>query len=425
MPSLKRRGPLAVVGCALAACAVWDVGPVRADPAPAYEVLLERIGRNAPAQVEADALLEAAEARLRQAGVRANPELALRADGVLGGKPYAGWGEAEISLDLTQNLELGGRRGARVDVARAEVGVSALRREQAGIDTVARLALTYAEAEAAERRFALAEDALTLAVADARAALVLVEEGREPLLRGIQAETEAAMARAAVEGARAERDVAFARLTAEAMLPTPVTSVRAGVQAGVQAGVLDRTSPATLDAAASLAVRVAEAEAEAAERRIGREQAEARPNISASLGVTRYQAEDATALTVGLSMPLPLFDRNRGNIDAARAEHRAAEARVAGARLADAANRSAALARLRASASRVAAGDMGVASAEEAYRLSRLGFEAGRISQLELRSTRVALISARDVAVEARLARVRAEIELARLQGRAPFEGGR
>lgn len=417
MPSLKRRGPLAVVGCALAACAVWDVGPLRADPAPAYEILLERIGRNAPAQVEADALLEAAEARLRQAGVRANPELALRADGVLGGKPYAGWGEAEISLDLTQNLELGGRRGARVDVARAEVGVSALRREQAGIDTVARLALTYAEAEAAERRFALAEDALTLAVADARAALVLVEEGREPLLRGIQAETEAAMARAAVEGARAERDAAFARLTAEAMLPTPVTSVRAGV--------LDRTSPAASDAAASLAVRVAEAEAEAAERRIGREQAEARPNISASLGVTRYQAEDATALTVGLSMPLPLFDRNRGNIDAARAEHRAAEARVAGARLADAAERSAALARLRASASRVAAGDMGVSSAEEAYRLSRLGFEAGRISQLELRSTRVALISAHDAAVEARLARVRAEIELARLQGRAPFEGGR
>lgn len=421
MSSLKRRGPLAVVGCALAACAVWDVGPVRADPAPAYEILLERIGRNAPAQVEADALLEVAEARLRQAGVRANPELALRADGVLGGKPYAGWGEAEISLDITQNLELGGRRGARVDVARAEAGVSALRRGQAGIDTVARLALTYAEAEAAERRFALAEDALTLALADARAALVLVEEGREPLLRGIQAETEAAMARAAVEDARAERDVAFARLTAEAMLPTPVTSV----QAGVLAGVLDRTSPAAPDAAASLAVRVAEAEAEAAARRIERERAEARPNVSASLGVTRYQAEDATALTVGLSMPLPLFDRNRGNIDAARAEHRAAEARVAGARLADAADRSAALARLRASASRVAAGDMGVASAEEAYRLSRLGFEAGRISQLELRSTRLALISARDAAVEARLARVRAEIELARLQGRAPFEGGR
>lgn len=416
MNSLKRRLPLVAAGCVLAVAA-WDVGPARADPAPAYETLLQRIGQT-PARQEAQALLDAAEARLRQAGVRPNPELVVRADGVLGGKPYAGWGEAEISLDVTQNLELGGRRGARIDVARAEAGVSALRRDQAGIDTAARLALTYAEAEAAERRFALAEEALALALADARAAMALVEEGREPLLRGVQAETEAAAARVSTEEARAERDAAFARLTAEAMLPTPVTSVGDGL--------LDRTSPTFPDSGEiSLTVRVAEAEAEAAESRIRREQIEARPNVSASVGVTRYQAEDATALTFGLSMPLPLFDRNRGNIDAARAERRAAEARVTGARMAEAAERSAALARLRVSASRVAVGDMGVTSAEEAYRLSRLGFEAGRISQLELRSTRSALIAARDAAVEARLARVRAEVDLARLQGRAPFEGGR
>jgi outer membrane protein, heavy metal efflux system len=73
--------------------------------------------------------------------------------------------------------------------------------------------------------------------------------------------------------------------------------------------------------------------------------------------------------------------------------------------------------------SRVSAADAGVASAEEAYRLSRIGSEAGRISQLELRVTRAALISARTSAVDARLARVQAEIELARQDGRAPFQG--
>ena len=73
--------------------------------------------------------------------------------------------------------------------------------------------------------------------------------------------------------------------------------------------------------------------------------------------------------------------------------------------------------------SRVAAADAGVTSSEEAYRLSRIGFEAGRISQLELRGTRAALITARNAAVDARLARVRAEIDLARLQARAPFGG--
>ena len=64
-------------------------------------------------------------------------------------------------------------------------------------------------------------------------------------------------------------------------------------------------------------------------------------------------------------------------------------------------------------------------AAEEAYRLSRIGFEAGRISQLELRSTRAALIASRNAAVDARIARVRAEIDLARLEGRAPFGDSR
>ena len=50
-----------------------------------------------------------------------------------------------------------------------------------------------------------------------------------------------------------------------------------------------------------------------------------------------------------------------------------------------------------------------------------IGFEAGRISQLELRSTRTALIASRNAAVDARIARVLAEIDLARLEGRAPF----
>ncbi|MFX5825133.1 TolC family protein, partial [Acinetobacter baumannii] len=71
--------------------------------------------------------------------------------------------------------------------------------------------------------------------------------------------------------------------------------------------------------------------------------------------------------------------------------------------------------------SRTRAADESVVAAEEAYRLARIGFDAGRISQLELRSTRSALIAARGTAVDARLSRVAAEIDLARLEGRAPF----
>lgn len=413
MSPLYRRPPRVVAGCAMVALATAIAGPVWADPAPAFETLLQQIGAS-PTTLEADALRDAAEARVRQARVRPNPTLALDVENAFGSGPFEGFGNAETTLGLTQDLELWGRRGARVDAARAEAGTAALRRDLAVIDAAGRLALVYAEAEAAERRFDLAEEALSVTLADARAALTLVEEGREPMVRALQGESEAATARAVLDEAQAERDAAFARLTAAAMLPTPVTSI--------EASLIDQVPAAALASdAATPVVRVAEAERDAAERRIAVERIQSRPDVSASVGLRRYEVEDATALTLGLSLPLPLFDRNRGNIDAAQAEFRAAEARLMGARQEAQADRNAATARLNASTSRVKAADAGVTAAQEAYRLSRIGFDAGRISQLELRSSRAALISSRNAAVDARLARVRAEIDLARLQGRAPF----
>ncbi|WP_449253919.1 TolC family protein [Brevundimonas naejangsanensis] len=417
MPPTFRRPPRFAVSCALAALAVLAVPavPAWADPAPSFAELLSRLDQ-APATLEADALSQAAEARVRQARARPNPTIGLDAENAFGTGPFSGFGNAETTLSVSQDLELFGRRTARIDAARAEAGTAVLQRDLAVVDAAGRLALVYAEAEAGERRAALAEEALTLTVADARAALALVEEGREPLLRGIQGESEAAAARANRDEAVAERDAAFARLTAVAMLPVPVTTI--------DASLLDQAPAAALVSSdVSLAVRVAEAQRIAAEQRIAVERVRARPDINASVGIRRYEAEDATALTFGVSMPLPLFDRNRGNIDAAQAEFRAAEARVTGARQEAQADRAAALARLGASLSRVGAADGGVASAEEAYRLSRIGFEAGRISQLEMRVARAALVSARTTAVDARLARVRAEIDLARQDGRAPFQG--
>jgi len=415
MPPSHRLRPRLAVGCAVAALFGAASSPAWADPAPSYAQLLADLDRT-PASLEARALEDAAEARVRQAYARPNPTLALETENALGSGPFSGFDNADTTLSITQDLDLWGRRGARIDAARADAGAATVRRDLAVAEAAGRLALAYAEAEAAQRRADLADENLALTIEDARAALVLVEQGREPLLRGIQGESEAAAARATADEARAERDAAFARLTAVAMLPAPVTAI--------EASLLDQTpAAAQISPNAAPTVRLAEAERAAAERRIEVERTQARPDISATVGVRRFEAEDAAAFVFGVSLPLPLFDRNRGNIDAARAEHRAAEARLSGARQEAQADRAAAQARLAASASRVSAADAGVASAEEAYRLSRIGFEAGRISQLELRVTRTGLVNARAAAVDARLARVRAEIDLARQDGRAPFEG--
>ncbi len=57
-------------------------------------------------------------------------------------------------------------------------------------------------------------------------------------------------------------------------------------------------------------------------------------------------------------------------------------------------------------------------TAQEAYQLTRVAYEAGKAPLLELINARRSLAEARTQTIEAQLARLRAEAGLARLQGR-------
>ena len=76
----------------------------------------------------------------------------------------------------------------------------------------------------------------------------------------------------------------------------------------------------------------AQAEREAAAYRVEVAKRQAIPDVTVSLGVRRIEADKANAMLVGVSVPLPLFDRNCGNISAALAEKQGAEARATAAR---------------------------------------------------------------------------------------------
>jgi cobalt-zinc-cadmium efflux system outer membrane protein len=63
----------------------------------------------------------------------------------------------------------------------------------------------------------------------------------------------------------------------------------------------------------------------------------------------------------------------------------------------------------------------GERTAEEAYRLTRLGYEGGKLALVELLAARRALADAKTQTLDAALERLSAQAALARLQGRAPF----
>jgi cobalt-zinc-cadmium efflux system outer membrane protein len=405
---------LSATGLAVAVLlALVPTGHVAAQTAPSYESLLSRLNQM-PATVQGVALAEAAEARVQQARALPNPTVSIEAENAYGTGPYKGFSNADSIVTLSQPLEIWGQRGARVRAARAEAGAAGLRGDLMRSDAAGRLAATYAEAEAALRRYELASEALALIEQDAKAVAAMVSEGREPNLRGVQARSEVANAKASLDEAEAYRDAALARLAGVSLVDSPLTDIGESL--------LDRVPSHPIDnEAAPLAVRIAQAEADASGRLIDVERKRALPQLSASVAQTRFRQAGDQAYNVGISLSIPLFDRNRGAIQAAYAEQRAAEAVLEAQRRDSEAARLGAVASLKASNSRARAADESVQAADEAYRLARIGFEAGRISQLELRSTRSTLIAARGGAVDARLSRVAAEIDLARLEGRAPF----
>lgn len=415
--SLIMRGRLHHAAASAAAIlgALASGSGAAADPAPPFRELLNQAQASAPRLAEAAAQVRQAEGLSRQAGARPNPTADVQVENFNGTGPFRGSNEAETTFSVGQALELGGKRSARVAAGRAGLEAARARLVQSRADYAFALADAYAQAEAAERQVALGQEALTLAEEVLRISRALVEAGKEAELRSLQAQAAVTSARAALDAARAERTGAFARLTALAGSSAPFTSLSESLLAAT-----DLAGRHDVDLLTTPAVVAAEADRQAAARRVRVERTRAVPDLTVTAGVRRFSADDSTAVVAGLSIPIPVFDQNRGNISAAQGDLQGAEARLSAARLDAQAELRTALFQVDAAQSRVSAASESEETAVEAYRLTRIAYEAGKSPLLELINARRSLAEARTQTIEAQLARLRAEAGLARLQGR-PF----
>lgn len=380
--------------------------------APPFAQLL-RESASSPLLAALDADVDRAEGLAQQAAARPNPTISVYGENFAGSSPYGGFGRTETTLQVNQPIEIGGKRAARVAAGDAGVVAAMARSVEARLTYAYDLARAYAAADIADRRIGLAEDEVEEATADLKVARALVTAGKEARLRQLQAETELSTLQSQLETASADRAAALARLAGMAGAVTPYT--------GLSESLLDRmaTQPPSgpPDPLHSIAVRAAEAERDAAARRAAAQRKAAIPDVTAQFGVRRLELDNATAVVAGISMPLNLFDRNTGNIAAADAEARGAEARAAAARIEAQANAHAAHILAAAADARTAAAARTMTTAEEAYRLARIAYEAGKSPLIELLAARHGLGVARGVVLDAMAARLDARAALARVQG--------
>lgn len=171
-------------------------------------------------------------------------------------------------------------------------------------------------------------------------------------------------------------------------------------------------------------------QAEAAERALAAqkrlEQARALPDVTLSAGYRQFEASGENALVAGLSVPLPLFDRNR---DAVRAADYRLSARAVNRQAMEAqilAQQRATIASLKAARSRLTQlQEEALPAARQAYDASLRGYSVGKFDLTSTIDARRALIETQLAAIEAALSLHMEDMRLRSLIGATPFDGDR
>lgn len=216
------------------------------------------------------------------------------------------------TIRIGQLLELGGKRMARVQAAQLNEELAVRDYEARRVDIIARVANVFTEVLAGQERLKLAEETKLLAQNVVDKVVLRVQAGKVPPIEETRAKIGLSAAR--IEWEQAQRDLASARKRLALMwgstspqfdqaLGSLETSTPPPNFHQLQELVL--SNPMALRAMKNIEHRKALVEVEET-RRI--------PNLTVNAGIVHHAQLGGTTAVAGLMIPLPLFDRNQGNL---------------------------------------------------------------------------------------------------------------
>ena len=312
---------------------VW----ARADGLTLEQAVQQALARNPELQAARYAV-DVAHGRLQQAGLWPNPRLQFEGES---DKPYADNGEFSRNLGFSQDFPIAGRINRQKDVARVDVALVLAEINEAERRLAGQVAGRFYTAVTIDRGIALRNELIDIERS-------LVDVTRNRLKAGEVSELDVNTITLELERLTAERDVllgdqgvAVAELAASLGLPVPYTMELdtslppIGPQPALP--VLERRAYARRP---DLRIRTLETDRARAEQALAR--ASAWEDWTVWLGVQqdRIGFEGAprqsvdNAVLLSLSIPLPLFNRNQGDVATARAAERQATQGVEALRLA-------------------------------------------------------------------------------------------
>ncbi len=350
-----------------------------------------------------------------QAGVLPNPELSWEVEDTRRDT-------RTTTVTLSQPIELGGKRAARIALAERGQGLAALELERQDNALRADVTAAFHDAARVQEQLALAGQSLRLSERGLQVVQGRVKAGTASPIEATRAQVQVSQMR--LEQQRAEQAVVVAhRQLATAMGIAQVDFER--VEPAISSlPPVPSTERLLARLEQTVELRLASQQIEQSEAALGVARSQRIPDLTLSVGSQYNRAERDRVNVLGVSMPLPLFDRNQGNVlaaarrsDQARDLRNGTELRVRGEVIQ-------ALAQWRSAEHEVRSFERSILpSAQQAVDAATRGFERGKFGFIDVLDAQRTLVEARTQYLAAQASGTEAQSRIQRIFGELASTG--
>lgn len=278
---------------------------------------LQRALQNNPTYKAALANIDAAAGSRLQASLSPNPDAVLEIENFAGEDEQDGFDGAEFTFGIEQTIEVGGKRANRTDVADFDYKISQQQAKAQALSLLAETEYTFIRLAVAKKRMTLADKRLDLADKTHTIVKKRIGVAKAADIQHTKADIEKAAAE--VEKRKAQKELITAQNSLARLLGI-VDAANLDVKIDLDAlpdlvqkqNILDALKNAPQSQAQEFAKLQARSSFDLA-------RSHAIPDPTLGIGIRRFNENDSTALVASLSFPIPVFNRNQGSIQEAKA----------------------------------------------------------------------------------------------------------
>ena len=266
----------------------------------------------------------AREAMILQSGLIPNPRLAVEVENFAGSGSFNGFDQSETTIRLSQLVELGGKRAARIAASSRSRDLSNWDYETKRIDVLTQTSKAFTDLLRAQKLVDLNKELHDIAEQSLRAVSERVQAGKVSPIEKTKAQVELSTAKIGLERAKNEMDIARRNLTATWGGTEPQFQLALGNLEELSSVPSMETLLLEIDKNPDLARWGSELSQRQAV--VEYERSKSIPDVSLEAGYRRLEESNDNAIIFGISIPLQFFDRNQGAI--AEARHRLSKAKA-------------------------------------------------------------------------------------------------